>query len=74
MDTHHAAYRLDGGGPIYDGFFPETTRTASRMGPFPEVDVPTLLINSELEAEEVLIADGIEATSSGGWSSPAATR
>jgi hypothetical protein len=60
MDTHHAAYRLDGGGPIYDGFFPETTRTASRMGPFPEVDVPTLLINSELEAEEVLIADGID--------------
>ena len=60
MDTHHAAYRLPGGGPIYDGFFPETTRTASRMGPFPEVDVPTLLINSELEVEEVLVADGID--------------
>lgn len=60
MDTHHAAYRLADGGPIYDGFFPETTRTASRMGPFPEVDVPTLLINSELEVEEVLVADGID--------------
>jgi hypothetical protein len=60
MDTHHAAYRLPDGGPIYDGFFPETTRTASRMGPFPEVDVPTLLINSELEVEEVLVADGID--------------
>jgi hypothetical protein len=60
MDTHHADHRLPDGGPIYDGFFPETTRTASRMGPFPEVDVPTLLINSELEVEEVLVADGID--------------
>ena len=60
MDTHHAEHRLPDGGPIYDGFFPETTRTASRMGPFPEVDVPTLLINSELEVEEVLVADGID--------------
>ncbi|MGH9210074.1 MAG: alpha/beta hydrolase domain-containing protein [Acidimicrobiales bacterium] len=60
MDTHHAAYRLPDGGPIYDGFFPETTRTASRMGPFPEVDVPTLLINSELEVDEVLVTDGID--------------
>jgi hypothetical protein len=60
MDTHHAAYRLSDGGPIYNGYFPETTRTASRMGPFPEVDVPTLLINSELEVEEVLVADGID--------------
>ena len=60
MDTHHAAYRLPDGEPIYDGFFPETTRTASRMGPFPEVDVPAVLINSELEVEEVLVADGID--------------
>lgn len=60
MDTHHARFRLPGGGPIYDGYFPETTRTASRMGPFPEVDVPTLLINSELEVEAVLVEDGID--------------
>lgn len=60
MDTHHAEYRLKSGDPIYDGFFPETTRTASRMGPFPEVDVPTLLINSELEVEVVLVQDGID--------------
>lgn len=60
MDTHHAELRLDGGDPVYDGFFPETTRTASRMGPFPEVDVPTVLINSELEVEEVLVAEGID--------------
>jgi Alpha/beta hydrolase domain len=60
MDTHHAEYRLPDGRPIYDGFFPEATRTASRMGPFPQVDVPTLLINSELEVEEVLVADGID--------------
>jgi hypothetical protein len=60
MDTHHGEYRLENGDPIYDGFFPETTRTASRMGPFPEVDVPTLLINSELEVEEVLVKDGID--------------
>jgi hypothetical protein len=60
MDTHHREYRLEGGDPIYDGFFPETTRTASRMGPFPEVDVPTLLINSELEVEQVLVEEGID--------------
>jgi hypothetical protein len=59
MDTH-GEYRLESGDPIYDGFFPETTRTASRMGPFPEVDVPTLLINSELEVEVVLVEDGID--------------
>jgi len=60
MDTHHAEYRLENGDPIYDGFFPETTRTASRMGPFPEVDVPTLLVNSELEVEVVLVEEGID--------------
>jgi hypothetical protein len=60
MDSHHDRYRLDDGDPIYDGFFPETTRTASRMGPFPQVDVPTLLINSELEVEAVLVEDGID--------------
>ena len=60
MDTHHGEYRLEGGDPIYDGFFPETTRTASRMGPFPAVDVPTLLINSELEVEQVLVEEGID--------------
>jgi hypothetical protein len=60
MDSHHGEYRLDRGDPIYDGFFPETTRTASRMGPFPEVDVPTLLINSELEVEVVLVEEGID--------------
>jgi hypothetical protein len=60
MDTHHARFRLSDGAPIYDGYFPETTRTASRMGPFPEVDVPTLLINSELEVEAVLVEDGID--------------
>jgi hypothetical protein len=60
MDTHHGEYRLESGDPIYDGFFPETTRTASRMGPFPEVDVPTLLINSELEVEVVLVEEGID--------------
>jgi Alpha/beta hydrolase domain len=60
MDSHHGEYRLERGDPIYDGFFPETTRTASRMGPFPEVDVPTLLINSELEVEVVLVEEGID--------------
>jgi hypothetical protein len=60
MDTHHSDYRVEGGDPIYDGFFPETTRTASRMGPFPTVDVPTLLINSELEVEQVLVEEGID--------------
>lgn len=60
MDSHHGEYRLDDGDPIFDGFFPETTRTASRMGPFPEVDVPTVLINSELEVEVVIVEEGID--------------
>jgi hypothetical protein len=60
METRHDSYRLDGGAPIYDGFFPETTRTASRFGPFPDVDVPTILINSELEVEAVIVEDGID--------------
>lgn len=60
MDTHHNKYRLEDGGPIYDGFFPETTRTASWKGPFPEVDVPTILANSELEVEAVIVGDGTD--------------
>lgn len=60
MDTRHDAYRLPDGDPIYDGFFPETTRTASRFGPFPEVDVPTMLVNSELEVQQVIVDDGID--------------
>jgi hypothetical protein len=59
MDTHHERYRLGRGRPIYDGFFPETTRTASSLGPFPEVDVPTVLLNSELEVQAVLVEQGI---------------
>lgn len=60
MDTHHEVSRLDDGDPIYDGFFPETTRTASRMGPAPAVDVPTIWINSELEVAAVYAEDGID--------------
>jgi hypothetical protein len=60
MDTHHERYRLWQGDPIYDGFFPETTRTASRFGPFPDVDVPALLLNSQLEVEEVFAGEGID--------------
>jgi Alpha/beta hydrolase domain len=60
MDTHHDRYRLRRGRPIYDGFFPETTRTASSLGPFPEVDVPTVLLNSELEVQAVLVEQGID--------------
>jgi hypothetical protein len=60
MDSHHHRYRLADGDPIYDGFFPETTRTASRMGPFPEVDVPTVLINSELEVKTVIVDEGLD--------------
>jgi hypothetical protein len=60
METHHERFRLRRGQPIYDGFFPETTRTASRLGPFPDVDVPTILLNSQLEVEEVYAGDGID--------------
>jgi hypothetical protein len=59
MDSHHERFRLQGGAPIYDAFFPETTRTASRFGPFPDVDVPTLQLNSQLEVEEVFAGEGI---------------
>jgi hypothetical protein len=59
MDTHHDRYRLGRGRPIYDGFFPETTRTASRLGPPPDVDVPTVLLNSELEVQAVLVEMGV---------------
>src|SRR5919106_873031 len=60
MDTHHERFRLGGGAPIYDGFFPETSRTAARFGPFPNVDVPTLQLNSQLEVQEVYAQDGID--------------
>ena len=60
MDTHHELFRLGDGDPIYDGFFPETSRTAARFGPFPDVDVPTIQLNSELEVEEVFAQDGID--------------
>lgn len=60
METHHERYRLRRGDPVYDAFFPETTRTASRLGPFPDVDVPTILLNSQLEVEEVFARDGID--------------
>jgi hypothetical protein len=60
MDTHHEQLRLPGGGPVYDAFFPETSRTAARFGPFPDVDVPTLQLNSQLEVEVVLAQEGID--------------
>jgi Alpha/beta hydrolase domain len=60
MDTHHEQFRLPGGDPIFDAFFPETSRTAARFGPFPDVDVPTIQLNSQLEVEEVFAQDGID--------------
>jgi Alpha/beta hydrolase domain len=60
MDTHHARFRLKRDRPIYDAFFPETSRTAARLGPFPNVDVPTLQLNSQLEVQEVYAQDGID--------------
>lgn len=59
MDAHHEIHRLADGGPIFDGFFPETSASASRLGPFPDVDVPAILINSESEVEGVIIGLGI---------------
>jgi hypothetical protein len=60
MDTHHERLRLRRGRPIYDAFFPETSRTAARLGPFPNVDVPTIQLNSQLEVQEVFADDGID--------------
>lgn len=60
MNSVHARLRLEDGAPIYDGFFPETSRTAARMGPYPDVDVPTVAINSQLEVEEIFARDGID--------------
>jgi hypothetical protein len=60
MDTHHATHRLDNGGPIYDGFFPETSASAGQLGPFPDVDVPTIQFYSESEVQGVIIGMGID--------------
>jgi hypothetical protein len=60
MTTHHAAFRLPDGGPIYDGFFLPPSRTVCRRGPLPDVDVPVLWVNSQLEVQEVISEDGID--------------
>ena len=59
-DTHHEQFRLEDESPIIDAYFPETTRTAARLGPFPDVDVPVLWINSQLEVEVVYAEEGID--------------
>jgi hypothetical protein len=60
MTTHHQVFRLPDGGPIYDGFFLPPSRTACRRGPLPDVDVPVLWVNSQLEVEEVISGDAID--------------
>lgn len=59
MTTHHQVFRLPNGGPIYDGFFLPPSRTVCRLGPYPDVDVPVLWVNSQLEVEQVICGDGI---------------
>jgi hypothetical protein len=60
MDTYHERLRLRDGSPIYDAFFPETTRTASTNGRFPDVDVPTIVLASQLEVQAVYADAGID--------------
>ena len=55
METHHAAFRLADGSPLYDGFFLPPSRTASGLGPLPDVDVPVIQINSQLEVEAIYV-------------------
>ncbi|HEU0025204.1 MAG TPA: alpha/beta hydrolase domain-containing protein, partial [Thermoleophilaceae bacterium] len=59
MHSDHERLRLKRGAPIYDAFFPETTRTASRFGRWQDVDVPTIVLASQLEVQEVIADDGI---------------
>jgi hypothetical protein len=60
MDTHHAAFRLADGRPLYDGFFLPPSRTASGLGPLPDVDVPVIQINSQLEVEAIYVDAAVD--------------
>lgn len=60
MNTHHEAFRLPGGAPIYDGFWLPPSRTVCRLGPLPDVDVPVVWINSQLEVQEVIVDEAID--------------
>lgn len=60
MDTHHAIYRLPNGGPLYNAYFLPPSRTASRLGPLPDVDVPVIQMNSQLEVDAVYIEMAVD--------------
>jgi hypothetical protein len=60
MNTHHNLWRLPDGAPIYDGFWLPPSRTACRLGPLPQVDVPVLWVNSQLEVQEVIVDDATD--------------
>jgi hypothetical protein len=55
METHHPKYRLPGGGPIYNGFFIPPSRNVTARGALPDLDVPTMQMNSQLEVESTYI-------------------
>ncbi|MEJ2132020.1 MAG: alpha/beta hydrolase domain-containing protein, partial [Gammaproteobacteria bacterium] len=52
IEQAHRAYRLENGGPIYDGFFPGQTAVGTMPGPIGELDVPVI----ELQGEREIIA------------------
>lgn len=60
MESHHAVYRLADGSPLYDGYFLPPSRTASGLGPLPDVDVPVIQMNSQLEVEAIYIDTAID--------------
>jgi len=59
MATHHQQLRLPDGAAIYDGVFFPPSRTASGTGPLPDIDVPVMQMNSQLEVDAIYVAAGI---------------
>ena len=49
IEAHHVSARLEGGGPIYQGYFPNQTAVGTLPGPIPDLDVPVLELQGERE-------------------------
>jgi len=60
MSTHHEKLRTMDGGPVYDAFFLPPSRTVSRLGQLPDVDVPTIQMNSQLEVDAVYVDAAVD--------------
>jgi hypothetical protein len=49
ITAEHTQMRMPGGGPIYDGYFPEQAAVGSDPQPIPDLDVPVVEIQGERE-------------------------